>query len=191
MTHVDNAVRHCRRLLACGCIGLLLAVPRAWAGVQPTPFRTGLFGITTGQAVRVSVFNAGNEGGTVNPCFNPDLAGFVVTISRPAGRVLFESHHKTLLQGVGTFSDFTPDGGLRERRSQMRAQVAIALIPTPEDGRCADDAVARRQARRVLRNVHLTLEVFDVATGQTAFTLPFSEVMFNPQPEPPEPIAVP
>ena len=191
MTHVDSAVRHRRRISAWGCIGLLLAVPPAWAGVNPQPFRTGLFGITPGQAVRVSVLNAGGEVGTIGPCFNPHLDGFVVKISGPAGRVLFESHHKTLRQGVGTFTDFTPDGGLRERRSQMHAQVAIQLTPVPEDGRCTDDAVARRQARRLLRQVHLTLEVFDIATGRTAFTLPFSEVMFNPQPEPPEPVAVP
>ena len=191
MTHVDNALSHRHRFLACACIGLLLAVPPAWAGVDPTPFRTGLFGIAPGQAVRVSVLNAGNEGGGINPCFNPDLAGFVVKILSPTGPVLFESHHKRLLQGVGTFTDFTPDGGLRERRSQIRAQVAIQLAPIPEDGRCTDDAVARRHARRMLRNVHLTLEVFDVATGRTVFTLPFSELMFNPQPEPPEPVAVP
>ena len=191
MTLVDNAVCHGRRISAWGCIQLLLAVPPAWAGINPQPFRTGLFGITPGQAVRVSVLNAGSDGGTVNPCFNPHLAGFIVKILGPAGRVLFESHHKVLLPGTGAFTDFTPDGGLRERRSQMGAQVAIALTPTPEDGRCADDDVARRQARRLLRNVHLTFEVFDVATGRTAFTLPFSEVMFNPQPEPPEPIAGP
>ena len=186
LREIGRTYRHSLGLV---CMGTLLA-PSAWAGIEPQPFRTGLFGITPGQAVRVSVLNAGNEGGTINPCFNPDLAGFVVTISRPAGRVLFESHNKTLLQGLGTFTDFTPDGGLRERRSQIRAQVAIKLSPIPEDGRCTDDAVARRHARRLLRNVHLTLEVFDVATGRTAFTLPFSEVMFNPQPEPPEPIAV-
>jgi hypothetical protein len=84
------------------------------------------------------------------------------------------------------------DGSLvRGRRAQMRAEVAIELVPTPEDGRCSDDAVARRHARRLLRHVHLTLEVYDVATGRTAFTMPFSEVMFNRQPEPPEPVAVP
>jgi hypothetical protein len=56
-----------------------------WAGVQPTPFRTGLFGITPGQAIRVSVLNAGNIGGTINPCFHPDqnaLQRFVVSNDR-------------------------------------------------------------------------------------------------------------
>jgi hypothetical protein len=174
-------------------MGALLAPP-AWAGVTPTPFRTGLFGITAGQAVRVSVLNAGTEGGIIGPCFNPALAGFVVKLSSPAGRVLFESPHKALPEGRGAFTDFTPtpeDGVTRNKRAQVSADVAVELQPIPEDGRCTDDAVARRHASRLLRNVHLTLEVFDVGTGQTAFTIPFSEVMFNPQPEPPEPIAVP
>ena len=88
----------------------------AWAGVQPTPFRTGLFGIAAGQAIRVSVLNAGNDGGTINPCFNPDLGGFVVTIAGPAGRVLFESHGKAVAEATGAFTDFTPpaeDGVVR------------------------------------------------------------------------------
>jgi hypothetical protein len=184
---IATAFRHALGLM---CLGALLAPP-AWAGVNPQPFRTGLFGITPGQAIRVSVLNAGNEGGTVNPCFNPALAGFVVKLSSPAGRVLFEAPHKALPEGRGAFTDFIQpppeDGVTRNRRAQVRADVAVELQPIPDDGRCTDDAVARRHARRLLRNVHLTLEVFDVATGQTAFTIPFSEVMFNPQPEPPEP----
>jgi hypothetical protein len=194
--------------IALVCVGTVLAPALASAGITPTPFRTGLFGIATGQAVRVSVLNAGEVGGTVNPCFHPDLAGLVVTLAGPAGRVLFESRHKALPTGIGTFTDFAPipedgitgPGGavVRARRVQMHAEVAIELQPIPEDGapvpndgKCADDAVARRHARRLLRNVHLTLEVFDVATSRTAFTMPFSAVMFNPQPEPPEPVAVP
>jgi hypothetical protein len=171
----------------------------AQAGIDPEPFRTGLFGIAPGQAVRVSVLNMANVGGTINPCMSPDLAGFVVRIATPAGRLLFESHHKELATGIGTFTDFSPvpDDGVtatrvpgdaaRGRRAQMHAEVAIELQPVPDDGRCTDDAVARRLARRLLRNVHLTLEVYDVATGRTAFTMPFAAVMFNPQPEPPDP----
>jgi hypothetical protein len=193
-------------VLAIALVALFSSAARA--GVSPQPFRTGLFGITPGQAIRVSVLNAGNVGGIITPCFNPNLAGFVVKVSGPAGRVLFESQHKEIRQGTGTFTDFepTPEDGItgpggavvRARRIQLRAEVAIELqpipedgIPVPNDGQCADDAVARRHARRLLRNVHLTLEIYDVATGKTAFTMPFSEVMFNPQPEPPEPIAVP
>jgi hypothetical protein len=187
---IAAALRHA---LGLACVGAVLAPP-AWAGVTPTPFRTGLFGITPGQAIRVSVLNAGDLGGIITPCFNPALAGFVVKLSTPAGGVLFESPHKALREGTGAFADFTPtpeDGVTRNKRAQMRADVAVELEPVPEDGRCNDDSVARRHARRLLRNVHLTLEVFDVGTGQTAFTIPFSEVMFNPQPEPPEPVAVP
>ena len=173
----------------------------ARAGINPQPFRTGLFGIAPGQAVRVSVLNMANVGGIIAPCMSPDLAGFVVRIASPAGRLLFESHHKALATGIGTFTDFVPvpeDGvtatgarvpgdAARGRRLQLRAEVAVELAPVPDDGRCTDDAVARRQARRLLRNLHLTLEIYDVATGRTAFTLPFAAVMFNPQPEPPDP----
>jgi hypothetical protein len=190
-------------VLAIALVALFSSAARA--GVNPQPFRTGLFGITAGQAIRVSVLNAGSDGGTINPCFNPNLTGFVVKVSGPAGRVLFESQHKALSQGTGAFTDFVPvaDDGVtatgarvpgdatRALRAQMRAEVAIELEPIPNDGRCTDDAVARRHARRLLRNVHLTIEVYDVATGRTAFTMPFSDVMFNPQPEPPEPVAVP
>jgi hypothetical protein len=187
-----NSIRP--RYLGLVSIGVLLAPTLAGAGVSPQPFRTGLFGITAGQAVRVSVLNAGNVGGVINPCIRPDLAGFVVKLTGPSGRVLFESPHKALPEGRGAFTDFVPipeDGVTRNKRAQVRADVAVELEPIPEDGRCTDDAVARRHAWRLLRNMHLTLEVFDVGTGQTAFTIPFSEVMFNPQPEPPEPVAVP
>ena len=203
MTSIDRVDCHIRVIL-CVCIAALLAPPVASAGVQPDPFRTGLFGVAVGQAIRVSVLNAGNEGGIIEPCFTPDLAGFVVTIAGPAGRVLFESPHRALPVGMGTFTDFVPpledaatsgarvpgDGALvRGRRVQLRAAVAFELSPVP-GGQCTEEE-ARRQMRRLLRSVHLTLEVFDLVSGRTAFTLPFSEVMFNPQPEPPEPIAVP
>jgi hypothetical protein len=173
------------------------------AGIDPEPFRTGLFGVAAGQAIRVSVLNAGTVGG-IAPCVIPDLAGFVVTIAGASGRVLFESPHRVLPVGMGTFTDFVPpledaatggarvpgDGALaRARRVQLRAAVAVELSPIVDD-RCTEQE-ARRQARRLLRGVHLTLEVFDIASGRTAFTLPFSEVSFNPQPEPPDPTRTP
>ena len=72
-----------------------------------------------------------------------------------------------------------------------RARSALADPATLPPRSSIDTWGSRLWALRLLRNVHLTLEVYDVATGRTAFTMPFSEVMFNPQPEPPEPIAVP
>jgi hypothetical protein len=38
--------------------------------------------------------------------------------------------------------------------------------------------------------VALTLEVFDIVTGRTEFTMPFAALMFNPQ-HPPDPAALP
>jgi hypothetical protein len=201
----------------------------AWAGAGPTPFRTGLFGVTAGQSVRISVLNAGDARGVINPCFK---------IWDVAGRLLFETKAERLEGGLGTFVDFSPvpdDGappptGTRvpgvplaplASRLQVRVEVEIewepvpddglpvpddgqpacvpipddgqpvpndgrpACLPVPEDGRPAgDDALCR-----VLPNVIPTLEVFDSATGRTVYTMPFAKVAFNPQPEPPEPVA--
>jgi hypothetical protein len=53
-----------RRLLT------LLPVSLAWAGISPQPFRTGLLGIAEGQAIRVSLLNAANQGGlSIRACF--------------------------------------------------------------------------------------------------------------------------
>jgi len=41
--------------------------------------------------------------------------------------------------------------------------------------------------RRVIRTTLPTVEVFDLATGRTQFTIPFARVAFNPRPEPPDP----
>src|SRR5262245_36094029 len=52
-----------RRSLGLASIAALLAAPHAWAGIEPTPFRTGLFGVMAGQTIRVSVLNAGEARG--------------------------------------------------------------------------------------------------------------------------------
>ena len=80
----------------------------AWAGIQPEPFRTGLFGITAGQAIRVSVLNAGGEGGIINPCFNPGPLVAAVAIRDLGGALLFQSRTKPVLAGAGTFVDVVP-----------------------------------------------------------------------------------
>lgn len=162
---------------------LLSGLP-VWAGVSPQPFRTGLFGIAAGQGIRVSVLNAADDGGgTINPCFHPpDPVIAKVAIRRLDGLTLFESLTPQLPGGVGAFVDYAPDFKAlsatatlsQSRRLQVRAEVSF----TEED-------LVRIQAC----GVALTLEVFDMVTGRTGFTMPFAAVMFNPQPEPPEPVA--
>jgi hypothetical protein len=46
----------------------------------------------------------------------------------------------------------------------------------------SDDEAA---VRALQGNVRLTLEVLDVATGRTSFTMPFVAKGFDPQPDPP------
>jgi hypothetical protein len=214
----------------------------AWAGIEPQPFRTGLFGVTAGQSVRISVLNAEGARGVINPCFR---------IRDAAGKLLFETEGGSLQAGIGTFADFVPvpeDGAPPPTgapapgvplaplasRIQLRVEVAIAWQPVPEDGRLAcvpvpddgrpacgpvpddgrpactpvpddgrpacapvpDDGQPACEPVpddgrlcRVLPNVIPTLEVFDTATGRTVYTMPFAKVAFNPQPEPPEPVA--
>jgi hypothetical protein len=219
MTRI-HTTRSVRRLLGLACIAALLPAPLAWAGIDPEPFRTGLFGVAAGQSVRISVLNTGGARGVINPCFR---------IRDAAGRLLFEKEGDRLEGGLGTFVDFVPipdDGappptGARDpgvpppplgRRVQVRVEVDIAYEPVPDDGRPAcqpipDDGRPACQPVpedgrpaglpvpddglcRVLPNVIPTLEVFDTATGRTVYTMPFAKVAFNPQPEPPEPIAV-
>jgi hypothetical protein len=176
-----------RRLFVASVVASLFALafgkPLS-AGISPQPFRTGLFGITVGQAVRVSVLNAGIDRGTAT-CHPPDPAAPAVAILGLDGAALFEAHTEKLLPGMGTFVDFVPDFKvatstsirvLAPRRLQVRAEV-----------RFSEEDLVRVQCS----GVALTLEVYDTVTGRTELTLPFNAVMFNPQPEPPEPIVTP
>ena len=69
------------------------------AGVDPQPFRTGLFGIKEGQAIRVSVLNAGEVGGIIAPC---------VRFLDLDGTLLLEAVPEPVAAGVGAFMDFDP-----------------------------------------------------------------------------------
>lgn len=62
------------------------------AGINPQPFRTGLFGVTAGQSIRISVLNAGDAGGIINPW---------VRVFDLAGMLLFETDSGALPGGVG------------------------------------------------------------------------------------------
>ena len=145
------------------------------AGVEPTPFRTGLFGLVEGQSIRASVLNAGDAGGTINPCFHVfDLDG----------TLLFEMEAGALPAGAGGFVDFNPlpPGPTRAPGHRAQVRVEVELVPAA----FPPDPIATPRARS--SDFHLTLEVFDTTTGQTVYTVPLAAVAFNPQPEPPEPI---
>ncbi len=145
------------------------------AGIDPQPFRTGLFGIKEGQAIRVSVLNAGEVGGIIAPC---------VRFLDLDGTLLLEAVPEPVAAGVGAFMDFDPlpPGPTRTPGFRRQLRVEVELVPAVHP----PDPAAPPRARR--SDVHLTLEVFDTATGRTVYTMPFVAVGFNPQPEPPEPI---
>jgi len=148
-----------------------LPVAVAWAGIQPEPFRTGLFGVTAGQAIRISVVNAGPARGIINPCFR---------VWDAAGTLLLETDGGPLPAGVGTFVDFDAPPAGAVFRTQLRAEVELVPAVHPPD----PEAWRARLQRELL----LSLEVFDTATGQTVFTTPFATVA-GIDPEPFAPVA--
>ena len=139
--------------------------------------RTGLFGVTGAETIRVSVLNAGARGGIL-PC---------TKLFDLSGQLLAELDGAMVRQGEGTFVDFDaaqfrPAPG---QRLQVRVEVALEQ---PADPLQPPDAAQPPDPLRA-GNVILTLEVFDTETGRTGFTAPWTFTTFNPQPEPPEPIA--
>jgi hypothetical protein len=166
------------------CTFAVASPPVARAGIGPTPFRSGLFGVTPEQSIRISVVNAGEALGTI---------AAYVRILDLAGTVLAERRGRTLSEGIGTFVDVALGGGsstgtalpgaTRPTRAQVRAEVFIEYLPVAADGQIVPDDEAAVLALQ--RNVRLTLEVFEVATGRTSFTMPFVAKGFDPQPDPP------
>jgi hypothetical protein len=154
-----NAQSRIRYSLTATSVLLLVHATTAWAGVQPQPFRTGLFGVTTGQSIRISVVNAGGASGIINPCFH---------VVDADGKLLLEHDSGLLSSGAGTFVDFDAPAAGAGVRTQLRAEVELVPMANPPD------PVAWLVALR--REVLLTLEVFDTATGETVITLPFAAV---------------
>jgi hypothetical protein len=72
-----------RSILATSLVALFSVSP-AWAGVEPQPFRTGLFGIMPGQTIRV--VSVAYPGGTISPCFMPEVLVSDVRLRDVAGR---------------------------------------------------------------------------------------------------------
>jgi hypothetical protein len=161
--------------LGLACLAVVLSGQLAWAGIEPTPFRTGLFGVVAGQTVRVSIVNAGDAAGIINPCMR---------IWSAAGVLLAETDGGPLPTGVGTFADFilTPPSGTPVRNGLAQVWAEVELVPAvhPPDPAHPPDPIRPE--------VLFTLEVFDTATDRTIYTMPFAKVAFNPRPEPPEPI---
>jgi hypothetical protein len=144
-------------------LSFLLSSTLAWAGIQPEPFRTGLFGVTAGQAIRISVFNSGGTRAIINPCFR---------VFDADGALLFEADADPVPSGVGASIEFTPvpeDGLPSGTPSDGRALVRVEVEPIPNDG-------LPGARLRLLRIMLPTVEVFDTATGRTVFTMPFAEV---------------
>src|SRR5262245_47129509 len=133
---------------------VLLCAVTSMAGVGPVPFRTGLFGVVPGQTVRISVLNAGDARGIINPCFK---------IWDAAGGLLFESDGEPLALGTGDFREYEVSQRPVPGRLQLRAE--LELLPVPNDGK------GRTRIRR--GDFIVTLEVVDSETGRTAFTMPF------------------
>jgi hypothetical protein len=166
-----------RRTLRVGVV-LLAAVAiaaNAWA-IVITGGETGLFGVTAGQTIRVSVVNASDKGGIV-PC---------VGVFDLSGNRLAEVDAMPLRPGEGTFVDFNAAAfGLREgQRMQVRVAVELEGQGPADDGSPPPDPDDNRSARA--SDAILTLEIFDTDTGETAFTMPWVLAGFNPQPEPPK-----
>lgn len=160
-----------RRQTGAAALLVSLAAALAWAGVSPQPFRTGLFGVTAGQTIRVSVLNAGHARGIITPC---------VKIWDMEGNLLFESDGQPVSKGTGTFVDFSPvpEDGLpagRNPGSRIQVRAEVELEPATSDGAPIPDD-GKGGARIRPADVDVTLEVIDPDTGKTAFTMPFTEV---------------
>ena len=172
---------------AIACAAVLLSAQAAWAGIQPEPFRTGLFAVARGQGVRVSLVNAGDVRGIINPCFKIWDAQARLIAETDLGRVRRGRSVSAEYQPVA--NDRTPGGAPIPDDGRVLVRVEVELLTVAADGTPTPLILEDRAAlRHLLGSVIPSVEIFDLATGKTAYTLPFARVAFNPQPEPPEPI---
>jgi hypothetical protein len=176
-----SIMRHRKALLAILLAAVVAMSVPAWA-IIVIDSKTGLFGVTGGQTIRVSVLNAGDKG-AILPC---------TKVFDMSGNLLAEAEGMPVRPGQGTFVDFNAAAlGVRVgQRLQVRAEVELLPppednLPPPDDGQPPDPAQPPDPLRVRAGNVILTLEVFNTATGETAFTMPWVTKGFNPQPEPP------
>ena len=154
-------------------LGMVASIWSSWGARPAQAFvivggKTGLFGVTQGQKVRISTVNVDHNRGGIVPC---------VGIFGLAGNELARNEGMALMKGQGTFFDF--DASMLGLRSGERAQlrVEVELEPTPD----ADGRTRRIQPDEAI----VTVEVYDNASGKTMFVIPATLKGFNPQPEPP------
>ena len=154
-------------------LGMVASICTSWGAIPAQALiiigtKTGLFGVTQGQKVRISTVNVDHNRGGIAPC---------VGIFGLAGNELARNEGMPLMRGQGTFFDF--DASMLGLRAGERAQlrVEVELEPTPD----ADGRTRRIQPDEVI----VTVEVYDNASGKTMFVIPATLKGFNPQPEPP------
>lgn len=160
-----------RRLVATVAVLLAMAAP-AWA-IIVVDGKTGLFGVTGDQTIRVSVLNAGARGGIL-PC---------VRLFDLSGRLLAEMDGAMIRNGEGTFVDFDAAQFRLAPGQRLQVRVEVALEQPPDPALPPDPTQPPDPARP--DDVILTLEVYDTATGRTEFTMPWVLKGFNRQSEPP------
>ena len=166
-------------------LGMVASIWTSWGArpaqaARPIVGKTGLFGITEGQTVRVSILNAQARGGIV-----PETGIFNMGGNEIARR----ESSAPLSQGQGTFFDF--DAGSLGLRAGQRAQILVRVVleqppdpcQPPDPGQPPDPCQPPDPARP--GDAMVTVEVFDNASGKTMFVIPATLEGFNPQPEPP------
>src|SRR5687767_11711875 len=110
------------RIIAAGLLAAVAIAAPAWA-IVITGGKTGLFGVTGGQTIRVSVLNATDKGG-IQPC---------VGLFDISGNQLAEIEGMPLRPGEETFVDFNAAAfGLRDGQ-RMQVRIAVELQPPPDD----------------------------------------------------------
>ncbi len=118
------------RTLGAACLVTFLTVPAAWASIQPTPFRTSLFGVTVEQAIRISVLNAADIRGIIEPC---------ARVVDAAGNLLVKMDAGPVPAGAGAFFDFDPlppgPASVPGDRAPVRVEVEIVPAAFPPNPR--------------------------------------------------------
>lgn len=160
-------------LLALLCAGPFVTARAQIHPMQPLTYYHSAVGLTRGQLARLSVVYADlppgpctPEGLPPGPCTPPTSFNATLSFMDDLGNVVAERAF-TLTQGRSASLVYVPSSYRADGRAVTRAAVRVE----PEAG--------------YLPRIIPTVEVSDMATGQTFIVNPGSRAGFNPQPEPP------